>query len=29
MAQLIPLVGEDNVTWRVPEDDEDWKAMHI
>lgn len=29
VAELIPLVGEDNVTWCVPEDDEDWKTMHI
>jgi len=29
VAELMPLVGEDNITWRLPEDDEDWKTMHI
>lgn len=29
VAELIPLVGADNITWRVPEDDEEWKTWHI
>lgn len=29
VAELIPLVGDDNITWRVPEDDDEWKTWHI
>lgn len=29
LAELMPLVGEDNITWRVPEDDAEWKSYTI
>jgi len=29
VALLIPLVGEENVSWRLPDDEDDWRSLTI